>query len=519
VRLISGEHINNNHDKCSSTSSLSLYNHVFKLPMFNGLMEQSHLPCPTDNATVSCRIGFMRRYLPDPTWYQNIITYQKKSRCDMLLSKEIENHLIHYNNKFMPRCGFMDRVTIGKHTRFYTLSVYHFLTGDSFHDHLPLNILPNWYLTRDFPECNQTNTLNWNCAFVNLNESSNTHHHHDASTMAHSELATKLNRFPEPMSDLLRNLTSASMQDHVAQMILFGKLSAMVVRPSKSAENYFLQNVVSINPEQYSGCSGATCRYSFSSMAEFMDDIATLHYLKPDGSFSQDEDQHVALPAPLSLSLHVRGGDACDVILDKEQLHRVGSNWERVIENGVEKGIGRACWSPNVYMSVLHRLRQQYNVRRVYVSTDSQDMIDRMYQEPLFNWVFSNVSRRLYDHGNGWIERKQLNVDERRHVVFGAVTDFNLMKYGEFFVGAFSSHYSKISYYINLGHQMRLTPFISLDFPLSCDTAECGEGNGMSVRSIIMNAPECGGEGYDNHPGDRCGIQVNLTNPEPSYKC
>jgi hypothetical protein len=129
-----------------------------------------------------------------------------------------------------------------------------------------------------------------------------------------------------------------------------------------------------------------------------------------------------------------------------------------------------------------------------------------------FEWIFVNISRNVFDFSNGWVDFYNSSAYEL--VAFSAVADLELMKRGDIFIGAFSSHFSKLAYYVMAGRQMRLPPFISLDVPLSCDTMDtCATKDiakrDQSVLDIIQWAPECLRKwdgGWLESDRDPCGI-------------
>jgi hypothetical protein len=72
--------------------------------------------------------------------------------------------------------------------------------------------------------------------------------------------------------------------------------------------------------------------------------------------------------------------------------------------------------------------------------------------------------------------------------------------------GDWRSHMSKLAYYLMAGAKMRLPPFVSLDFPLSCDTIEdCNDDNihqrYQGLQEMISHARECLRVGYG--PGEQ----------------
>jgi hypothetical protein len=79
------------------------------------------------------------------------------------------------------------------------------------------------------------------------------------------------------------------------------------------------------------------------------------------------------------------------------------------------------------------------------------------------------------------------------------------------------SHFSKLAYYLMAGAKMRLPPFVSLDYPLSCDTVDKCEDTDIKRRykgmiDMIFHTVECqrlGDEGVGWGPrenDDPCGI-------------
>jgi hypothetical protein len=175
----------------------------------------------------------------------------------------------------------------------------------------------------------------------------------------------------------------------------------------------------------------------------------------------------------------------------------------------------RPCFSVDVYMKQLYELRALYGVRRVYVATDSQGMLDRMQRETSFNWVFYNLSRSFLGIEHGLMDFRDSKVSSS--ILFSFMADLQLMRNGDIFLGGFASHFSKLAYYIMAGTLMRLPLFISVDYPLSCDTSDrCGDEDikrrFTTVEDMIQHAVECQRLGQEGVPWgpkgqeDPCGI-------------
>lgn len=83
---------------------------------------------------------------------------------------------------------------------------------------------------------------------------------------------------------------------------------------------------------------------------------------------------------------------------------------------------------------------------QVYLSTDSEEMVQRIALEPAFTWIYLQESRANFDLKNHkkltWVEHRSDAFN--REVLFTAVADMAIVKYGDIFIGAFTSHFSKV---------------------------------------------------------------------------
>jgi hypothetical protein len=189
-----------------------------------------------------------------------------------------------------------------------------------------------------------------------------------------------------------------------------------------------------------------------------------------------------------SVSMHVRQGDACD-----DMTNEVNDKITQVVMSANNH---RICYSVDVYMSKLYKLKELYGVSRVYLATDSQNMIDKTYLEKDFNWIYINVTRDIFD-SRTFVDHRMRNEELfRETALFSGVADLELMRRGDIFLGAFSSHYSKLAYYLISGSKMRPIPFISVDYTLACDQLDSCSDDDIAKRphtlvDIINWAPEC----------------------------
>ena len=98
----------------------------------------------------------------------------------------------------------------------------------------------------------------------------------------------------------------------------------------------------------------------------------------------------------------------------------------------------------------------------------------------------------------------------------GGLADLALLSRGDIFLGAFSSHFSKVAYYSMVGQHLRVLPFMSLDYPLDCDTTDSCTPQDIEARHPTMEdlatwAPECLRGKLPWSPGensDPCGVYI-----------
>ena len=474
----------------------------------------SECTCPQ----LECRIAHARIFLPSLAAFTKYYIYQND--CNLALGAEFVKDIklrstfsrgrgypldvdnkqcdlrVNYNQYNVEKVYHPCSVSIGKFIRFNSLFLYHRYAAKASGDGPSLDALVDveypheWKWAKGLSACQKATNepprrQGWNCAFQDLSETVTRH-------------STNRNT-PPPLSVvpggivLLRTL-KRTRPDSAAQVPLYGKLLELLATPSDLVKQYMQQHVVIVSP---SGQWDPPPSQPLHGLADALE----------EGSR-----QGCDAPSPPAVSMHVRHGDSCDF----ESLQELSGD---PFPSYAARGFKRPCFAIAVYLSRLQELRDRYGVRRVYLATDSQAMIDYVHASTTdadssndFEWIFINVSRKVFDISNGWVDF--FNSSTNDMVTFSAVADLDLMKRGDIFLGAFSSHFSKLGYYIMAGYKMRLPPFVSLDLPLSCDTVDaCGMANIMSRRQrvvdIIRWAPEClrkwdGGWLEDDR--DPCGV-------------
>lgn len=406
----------------------------------------------------SCTLSTMRSFLPSP----ELLTKSLQDKyCDSMFSR-LADVYIERKATFTPHIGYPQSVdsvhchiagtcvhaSPGKSVRYNALIEYFRFNHRSFTGKSSLFdiIYPHrngWYWTQNINMCNdsrQPATYSWSCAFLNMSSSL---HENGNINYAGSVDDAKI----QDMIHLRENKT-----DHVLQIMVYGKLLSRLTRPSKLVQQYMEQNVVDV--------------------------MGNKNAVRPE---------HFTDTAPPSVSMHVRQGDSCDFVLHHEIAHMT----TYINTTG---GHRRPCFSVDVYMKKLSLLRTLYAVNKVYLATDSEEMIHRTHLHTEYNWIYINISRSHFSQG--WVDRSAASRERSQVTLFSAVADMALLSRGDIFLGAFSGHLSKVFYYLMAGQQMRLPPFVSLDYPLSCDTIDiCSDvdvlARKQTIEGIISRAPEC----------------------------
>jgi hypothetical protein len=167
---------------------------------------------------------------------------------------------------------------------------------------------------------------------------------------------------------------------------------------------------------------------------------------------SSESVHHNGTKPAIYLSLHVRAGDACDVVVD-ERPSFIGEIW---------RSGKRKCASPNAYAPVIRRMCEEYSVTDILLATDSQDFIEwALATFPEVNWHFQDyLDRRKLEHGKGWIEYRH---DIGRVETESALNAVDLLSRGHVFIGSMCSHFSRSIFWAMVGRRNVLVPYASMD--------------------------------------------------------
>lgn len=143
------------------------------------------------------------------------------------------------------------------------------------------------------------------------------------------------------------------------------------------------------------------------------------------------------------IGLHVRYGDGCL----PNQMHRP------------------PCEPIESYIKELRRMAELYNVSRVYVASDSSQVMDQLHEmgDVLHMQVLHMpLDRSIFD-SQWWIDhRAAYGLVDRKQVAESAVLDMLMLAECDYFIGTFSSHFSMSALEISSYNKGYIPPYVSL---------------------------------------------------------
>lgn len=541
------ENDNDNDNKVCPKSMISLFqimNTTFK--------SSPNISYPLDgyiSSMTDCHFQSMRRCLPEPTLFIKEIKNQLRNHCDHLLSHTMEiwmklaTKII--TRTSYPYTGFTTKLSVGKYARYASFISYKFFTGylntTQFAEiQYPKSL--DWPWSDDVKEC-KGEFRGWNCAFLPfsvLDPHSHSHlsqvnaYHHDkkeGSVTVDQLNISRYHRLDTHLDEVFK--LRDTKKNHPVQMLLYGKILEIVSLPSILIKEFMLTNLRIIQSNIESGTPNSVLNkpvpLKYNSFLEF--EHHQIHTRRKQEG--------------LSVSMHVRQGDACDFFVDfemnnmttflilfrylqeqydKEGVQAMSANngsissgdddndyyerhnrtsnngsntrrrnrQQRQLSKGPPLKKKRPCFTLDVYLKILHMLKDMYNVTTVYLATDSEEFIKRIESEVEFTWIYVYAHREFFDKDQGWVEFRKDSLNEG--TLYSSVADMTLMKYGDIFIGGYASHFSKITYYMMVGYRQRLLPYISVDFPLGCDTIDSCKLDeeflkDLTVEDMIARAP------------------------------
>ena len=435
--------------------------------------------CMCSSKNMLCPFATAREYLPPAQLY--IQHLNETSECNYHFSRQLDDYIRNWKG-YKYHQGFpQDRpcqrkynncayYSVGKFVRFSALMEYFRLKYNIYEN---TTIISNYLVNIMYP-IHWTGSQwrwsdgvrvcrppyhGWNCAFESLSHTK--YFPHSENDPPYESLFSQ--------QFLMKTLQYRNVKiNNIIQIMLFGKLLSLLTRP-----NYLVRQFLSTHLKKVPGTN--------------------INHNKKG----------------IIVSMHARFGDACDVIFTSEDNIVI----RYALSYAAKK---RPCMSMDIYFKKLLLIDKLYSVSSVYLATDSQDMILQTKNYPKYEWNYLNVNRSFLDYKNGFVEFRKR--ESNKDILFTAVSDLALMRKGDVFIGAFSGHFSKIAYYLMAGVKMTVPPFISVDFPIGCDTVQnCTEidiiNRKLTIEDVISNAPECirrnfstTGWGWLADNEDSCGV-------------
>lgn len=263
--------------------------------------------CIHDNNYYKCKIQFLREYLPTKRYFLNKLQYQRITKCDEIFSKVLTYWMKTYARIVVrpgyPYTKYMEKVSIGKYIRINSVIQFHLFHG------LSTDHLIDFYYTTElgWPWTDLNDNcifpyVNWNCAFMNFSDIS-------IISIPTENDFTLLNDITKEDVFNLRNIKDND--NHIFTILLYGRLLNILSEPNPIMKDYFLRNVISLNPraiykDYIPNIENPEYR-TFNSFYEFEQMTKDLY------AISSDVKEMVT-----SVTMHVRQGDACDRIIDHE---------------------------------------------------------------------------------------------------------------------------------------------------------------------------------------------------------
>ena len=451
--------------------------------------------CTDDPTRKGCAYSTLRTFLPPSKVIEEQM--QRKS-LDILFSKSFNHFLLTRGNfgedkrEIFPYHNSkpdLDKLSIGRFLRYNSVIAYNRLGPETVLAASGTEEAKSWSIYNvDYPyvdfrwgwsieECKSSNK-GWLCGFQSISEKEN-------ETTLDDFVRSRLVHSSDFIEVLESRLTSPN---NIVQMILFGKMISMLSRPSNNVKMYINNHLMSSKKGKLP--TFADTEEALEDEEEEKEEISIEE--KQDFSVKgEDEDSNDKAP---TVSMHVRHGDACDLFLNSSvddlavSTNTDDDNWSRI------------CFQSSVYMEKLQLVQKKYGVKKVFLSTDSSDMIKLAAEHPEFEWVYLDIPRAAFDmyvkSGLDHHMNEQDNQANNTIFFFSAVADMEILKRGDIFIGTFASHFSKNLYSAMVGYQMRMIPFISLDFPIACDTVDyCSDAAILSrrqtIEEIVLRGPSC----------------------------
>jgi hypothetical protein len=143
------------------------------------------------------------------------------------------------------------------------------------------------------------------------------------------------------------------------------------------------------------------------------------------------------------IGLHVRYGDGCL----PNQMHRP------------------PCEPLEAYVEELSRMADTYNVSRVYVASDSEEVIEGLRGLGGMEVLHMPLDRSMFD-SKWWIDhRAAYGLVDRKQVAESAMLDMLMLAECDYLIGTFSSHFSMAALELSVYNKGHVPPYVSRHHP------------------------------------------------------
>jgi len=148
---------------------------------------------------------------------------------------------------------------------------------------------------------------------------------------------------------------------------------------------------------------------------------------------------------PSYIAMHIRHGDSC--------MHATISSFRP------------KCVPFDVYLERAIEMSNLYNVKHVYLATDDPQVAAAASREQRLEFFQLDFDRSVLE-GDWFLEfRSQLGLADAFEITQSALIDLFLLSQGNFFVGSFASHFSRLAFELMVARLGFFPPFASVDYP------------------------------------------------------
>ena len=140
----------------------------------------------------------------------------------------------------------------------------------------------------------------------------------------------------------------------------------------------------------------------------------------------------------LSIAMHVRHGDSCDVFANASTFCPCGCGYSHDTSLYV-----RTCYPLFLYMVAANRMKQKYGASHIFLMTDDESIIKETSRYENFTFTFISVDRQnLFGSSEAglhsaadYIELKEYGENRRTMQEASLIADLTLVRQADMFIG------------------------------------------------------------------------------------